>query len=109
MFPSHDRVVSVVKQLRGCEWSDTQAYELDSLMRWHYHTIMTCKKEPYFKKVQKKGWRINFKLIDSADHQKVIQYLQKVDQREIMLEALDWYSRAKKEYLFVEEEGAGSL
>lgn len=100
-----NEVLKMVKRkLKSCEWSDRQAYELDSLQRWHYHTIMTCCKEPYFKAVSHRGWHIHFRLIDSDDHQKVIDYLTKVSQHKIQQDQLDWYSYAKYNYLFQNTE-----
>lgn len=101
-----DTIVNkVVKKLKDCEWTAAK-YELDSQQRWHVHIVCHCRstRQPYWKLLQRKNWTINAKEFPESDIQTVVSYINKDSQNMHYLEELDWQSRAKYQYLFVDDK-----
>ena len=92
---------STVKKLRRAEWSDHVCWELDTLQRWHCHTVCVTHGHTYFKGLQTKGWTVNFTPFPEIALGKIIRYIYKCKQNKYELEEKDWQSRAKYEYLFI--------
>lgn len=79
----------IVKAVPKGDWTAAKTYEEDSNGRMHIHTICEIEgKQPYFKRLQRKGWTINFAEFPAADYHKVLGYCHKNDQSEYSIKQL---------------------
>lgn len=72
-----DQLNSLKKSIKGADWSDNIAIELDSLNRLHLHTVVVSPKQLYYNKYRRKGWHIHFAPFLKSDIDIVYKYLNK--------------------------------
>lgn len=83
--------------------SDVKAWELDKLNRWHYHFIVFCEKEPFFRLFRRKYFTVHFQRFPFEDYHKVRNYLTKIDQNSFYLDQLDVESYSSFHNMFIED------
>ncbi len=94
-YTSRDDILKKLKVLqekvpKGSTWHK-YFFELDSMNRWHLHTLVCTKSVPYFSKLQVKGWTNHLKAIPIDDYPLVLKYIHK--DRSLSLDAQDIRSK----------------
>lgn len=79
------------KLLHECE-------ELDNQQRWHLHILYMTQRIPFFRLYQVKGYTVHFQAVPLGDYSKVLRYLEKDIQKDILIR--DSLSFAKFNYMF---------
>lgn len=90
------------KMPKGSGYEEFVPYELDSLRRLHLHTIVSCPRQPFYKRLQQKGYTVHMKAIGLMDVDRVRNYCMKNSDCTSMNNQNEWASYAHYNYLFDE-------
>ncbi len=96
----------ILKQLRILKSKFKRAtwhkyfFELDSVNRWHLHTLVCTATVPFFTKLKVKGWTIHLRGIPLDDYPKVLKYIHK----DINLDLRQQDIISQNYYLAIDEE-----
>lgn len=102
---THSQLVSeiaIVKELlKGADWHDIEAFELDDRCRLHYHTLIkfsnniSCQK--YCRQYKHDGYIIHLQPIPAGDLNNAVKYIQKEKRSVVELEeiAYEYYLKKK--------------
>ncbi len=64
------------QKLKGATWHK-YFFELDSIKRWHLHTLVCAATVPFFTKLKVTGWTIHLRGIPLDDYPIVLKYIHK--------------------------------
>ncbi len=64
------------EKLKGATWHK-YFFELDSVKRWHLHTLVCTKAVPFFNSLKVHGWSIHLRGIPLDDYPIVLHYIHK--------------------------------
>jgi len=64
------------QKIQGATWHK-YFFELDSVNRWHLHTLVCTATVPFFMKLKKTGWTIHLRGIPLVDYPIVLHYIHK--------------------------------
>lgn len=75
---------SLVKRIRGADWHDSYAIELDKHYRLHLHGVFKRDRKINLSTYKIPGWNIHFTIFDSYEH--AVGYINKQDQHQCLQE-----------------------